>query len=58
MEHFVTGVTTRASAKLADANKNTVTKYFRFPREIITSKIDEDFKLVFGGRRKSQFISL
>jgi transposase len=63
MEHFVAGVTARTAAELADVNRNTATKYFRFFREIIASNIQESHEFAgeielegsyFGGRRKGQ----
>jgi transposase len=63
MEHFVAGVTARTAAELADVNRNTATKYFRFFREIIALNIQESHKFegeieldesYFGGRRKGQ----
>ena len=63
MEYFVGGVTARTASELTGVNRNTATRYFHLFREIIASKIAEDFKFegeieldesYFGGKRKGK----
>lgn len=63
MEHFVAGTTARTTAELVDVNRNTATKYFRWFRELIAKKSEDECRFegeieldesYFGGRRKGK----
>lgn len=63
MEYFVAGVTARTAAELVEVNRNTATKWFRFFRELIASKLEQSGTFqgeveldesYFGGKRKGK----
>jgi len=63
IEHFIAGTTARSAAELVGINRNTAAKWFKWFREIIVSRLEnnplfegeiEVDESYFGGKRKGQ----